>query len=233
MAPPGRARPASARPAAARSGAARIDREAAPQPGAGDDELEALGDPHRPGDQRGEGEPDHHRLHHHVGGLEHAPGREIARQQRLGTVAGRRRGRLGAIPGVGSGAWDTSGSPAGDGASGAASCRPAGAPERRLPRPGRLGRDGLPDRGRRSGNLVALPGPPGRRPRPPATAPTPLRRPCRNDERKPASHLPWPPRGARREFPSKLVGISAEAKRRCCGAVRRRGRRRSPRRARS
>ena len=39
-----------------------------------------LGEPHRPGHDRGEGQPDHHRLHHDVGLEEHAPGREIARQ---------------------------------------------------------------------------------------------------------------------------------------------------------
>ena len=44
--------------------------------------LEALGDPDRPGHQRGEGEADHHRLHHPVGRQEHAPGREVPRQRR-------------------------------------------------------------------------------------------------------------------------------------------------------
>ncbi|MFN5489201.1 MAG: biopolymer transporter ExbD [Bradyrhizobium sp.] len=42
-------------------------------------DLDGLGEPDRPGRQRGEGEPDHHGLHDDVGALEHAPGREVAR----------------------------------------------------------------------------------------------------------------------------------------------------------
>ena len=98
-APPGRARPASARSAAARSRRAE-DRARGRGAGAAPatTSLEALGEPDRPGDERGDGEPDHHRLHHDVGRLEHAPGRQVARQRR-DFRGRRRRGRVGARPG--------------------------------------------------------------------------------------------------------------------------------------
>ena len=61
-------------------------------------QLDGLGEPHRPGDDRGEGKPDHHRLHQRIGAEEHAPRREIARQVRrrppvraLGAAPSRRR----------------------------------------------------------------------------------------------------------------------------------------------
>jgi len=46
----------------------------------GGGELQALCQPHRPGDDGREGEADHHRLHHPIGLHEHAPGRQVARQ---------------------------------------------------------------------------------------------------------------------------------------------------------
>ena len=46
-------------------------------------ELDGLGEPDRPGHQRRKGQPDHHRLHDDVGIHEHAPGRQVARQQRI------------------------------------------------------------------------------------------------------------------------------------------------------
>ena len=51
---------------------------ARPQPRAG--EFDRLDQPHRPGDQRCEGEPQHHRFHHDVGCHEHAHRRQVLRQ---------------------------------------------------------------------------------------------------------------------------------------------------------
>ena len=67
--------------AVSRSRAPRMTRQAAAEPGAGGEDLEALGEADRPGDERGEGEADHHRLHHDVGRHEHAPGREVVGQR--------------------------------------------------------------------------------------------------------------------------------------------------------
>jgi hypothetical protein len=57
-------------------------------------DFDGLGKPDRPGHQRGEGQAHHHRLHHQVGIHEHAPGRQVTRQQRdIG--GGQRRTREG------------------------------------------------------------------------------------------------------------------------------------------
>ena len=58
------------------------------------EELDGLGKPDRPGDNRCNDQTDHDGFHHHVGIHEHAPRREIARQER-GCLDGRlvRRGR--------------------------------------------------------------------------------------------------------------------------------------------
>ena len=48
----------------------------------GHDDLDDFCEPHRPGDDRGNGQPDQHRLHHRVGVEIHAPRAEIARQRR-------------------------------------------------------------------------------------------------------------------------------------------------------
>ena len=45
-------------------------------------QLDRLGQPDGPGDDRGEREADHHRLHDAVGGQEHAPRRQVVRQRR-------------------------------------------------------------------------------------------------------------------------------------------------------
>ena len=50
--------------------------------------LDDLRQPHRPGDERSEGEADHHRLHDDVGSHEHAPRRQIVRQGELGRRPG-------------------------------------------------------------------------------------------------------------------------------------------------
>ena len=47
-----------------------------------DHELDGLGEPHRPGHERGKRQADQHRLHHRVGVEKHAPRAEIARQRR-------------------------------------------------------------------------------------------------------------------------------------------------------
>ena len=55
---------------------------------AGLEELDGLGKPDRPRDNRRNDQTDHDRFHHHVGIHEHAPRREIARQER-GCLDGR------------------------------------------------------------------------------------------------------------------------------------------------
>ena len=50
------------------------------QPAPRHEQFDALGQPDRPGDDRGEGQADHHGLHDDVGGGEHRPWREVARQ---------------------------------------------------------------------------------------------------------------------------------------------------------
>ena len=57
-------------------------------------ELDRLDQPHRPGDQRCEGEPQHHRFHHDVGSHEHAHRRQVLRQVQRRCRA-RRRGDRG------------------------------------------------------------------------------------------------------------------------------------------
>ena len=50
------------------------------QPAPCHEQLDALGEPHRPGHERCERQADHHRLHDDVGRREHRPRRKIARQ---------------------------------------------------------------------------------------------------------------------------------------------------------
>jgi hypothetical protein len=66
----------------------------------GAEQLEPFGEQHRPGDHRGDREPDHDELHDDVGRLEHAPRRQVLRQcgeqaARRGVLCpgGRRRGK--------------------------------------------------------------------------------------------------------------------------------------------
>ena len=58
----------------------RQHRQRIARPALGEQQLDRLRQPDRPGHERGEQKPDHHRLHHPVGRQIHAPGREIARQ---------------------------------------------------------------------------------------------------------------------------------------------------------
>src|ERR1035437_7022060 len=44
-------------------------------------QLNGLGEPNRPGHERGEGQANHHGLHHDIGIEEHAPRRKVSRQQ--------------------------------------------------------------------------------------------------------------------------------------------------------
>ena len=64
-----------------------------PRAALGGCQLQALGQPHGPGDDGREGEADHHRLHHPVGLHEHAPGRQVARQHRV--LGGQQAVRIG------------------------------------------------------------------------------------------------------------------------------------------
>ena len=64
-----------------------------PRAALGGGELQALRQPHRPGDDGREGEADHHRLHHPVGLHEHAPRRQVARQHRI--LGGQQAVRIG------------------------------------------------------------------------------------------------------------------------------------------
>ena len=93
--PPRRRSRAAARAPRPACAPRRARASARPQPAARGRKLERLGEPHRPGHQRGEDQPDHHRLHHDVGVEEHAPGRQIARQleRDVGRLRERRGGR--------------------------------------------------------------------------------------------------------------------------------------------
>ena len=51
--------------------------QSAPNGAARTAQFQAFGDPNRPGDERGEGKPDHHRFHDDVGVEEHAPRRQV------------------------------------------------------------------------------------------------------------------------------------------------------------
>ncbi len=58
----------------------------------GGPQLDTFRHPHRPGDDGGDSKADHHRLHDDVGGHEHAPRRQVAREV-VGLHHGRGRGR--------------------------------------------------------------------------------------------------------------------------------------------
>ena len=58
-----------------------------------DSESRTLGDPDRPGDERREGQSEHHRFDDAVGVEEHSPGRQVMRQWRPGWIAGKGHGR--------------------------------------------------------------------------------------------------------------------------------------------
>ncbi len=78
-------------PTASSSARAELSMRSTPRSRACAGKFQRLGQPDGPGDQRGEGKPDHHALDHPVGGHEHSPRRQIVRQGRAVGAIRRRR----------------------------------------------------------------------------------------------------------------------------------------------
>ena len=95
------------------------------EPALGGEDLDRLGEPDRPGHDARRRPADHHRLHHDVGGHEHAPGREVVRELGSGDRGGFGRGGAGLAAGgrvgAAAGPWRViAGASVGGGVSGAA-----------------------------------------------------------------------------------------------------------------